>query len=438
MESNARVEAEVEVLNRENPAIGVVATADNEDAIARILLRANRRGYSVLVSYRKGTESRAVELAREASAVVVPAPNTEFTEGLDEYHLTEAARELGFPGIVLHEDCEEYVDYDAIQQSERTNGEEFYAIESQSHSLERQQCEVLASIPAYNEGSRIGDVVTEAGRYADMTLVVDDGSTDDTAAIARRAGAVVVEHEQNRGYGGALQTIFKEAERRGADHLIILDGDGQHDAADIPKLVERQRQTGAELVVGDRFGEGAESEVPLYRRFGLTIVNVLTNLSMGVVRSRAWVRDTQNGFRAYDETAIKSLANDDGLGEHMSASTDILHHAHHRDYDIEEVGTTVRYDIENASTHNPIKHGAVLVSNIIRTVERERPLSVLGIPGFGIAFLGISLGYWTVSKYLQTSDFPLELATVASFSTLAGLFICFTAIILHSLKTHYP
>lgn len=435
MESQTSVD--VEGLNRDKPAIGVVATANNEDAIARIALRANHRGHSVLVTYGGETEPQSVEIAREASAVIVPSTGDDFVNDIDQQNLIEAARYLEFPGILLHENYDEYVDYDAIERSDLAEGE-FHAAASPTRTIEPQRGEILAGIPAYNEGERIHDVVEETAKYADMTIIVDDGSQDDTADVARRAGAVVVEHDRNRGYGGALQTLFSEAEQRGADHLVILDGDGQHDPADIPKLVECQRTTGSEVVVGDRFGDGAESDVPLYRRFGLTIVNVLTNLSLGVVRPRTWVRDTQNGFRAYSPEAIQSLAADDSLGEHMSASTDILYHAHDQDYDIEEVGTTVRYDIENANTHNPIKHGAVLVSNILRTVERERPIMVLGLPGFATAFVGLGLGYWTISTYLQTSDFPLELATVASFSTLAGLFACFTAIILHSLKTHLP
>ncbi|SFG73348.1 Glycosyl transferase family 2 [Halopelagius inordinatus] len=436
MEPNTPVE--VNVLNRDKPAIGIVATDDNHDAIARIALRANRRGYSLLVTYAGDSEPDSIEIAREAAAIVVPAPGTDSVDDVGEDQLSKTARDLGFPGVVIHRRHDEYVDYDAVKQSERTSNGEFYTVDAFSRSAGRQNCNVLVGIPAYNEGDRISDVVTETRKYADMTVVVDDGSADDTAEISRRAGAVVIEHEQNRGYGAALQTLFKEAKQRDAGHLVILDGDGQHDPADIPKLVERQRATGAELVVGDRFGEGANSDVPLYRRLGLTTINVLTNLSMGVVRSDAWIRDTQNGFRAYDKQAIRTLAETNSLGEQMSASTDILHHAHNRKYDIEEVGTTVRYDIENASTHNPIKHGTILVSNILRTVERERPLLVLGFPGFASAFVGLGLGYWTVSTYLLTNDFPLELATVASFTTLGGLLACFTAIILHSLKAHYP
>ena len=75
-------------------------------------------------------------------------------------------------------------------------------------------------------------------------LVIDDGSDDDTADRAKEAGATVIEHEVNSGYGAALKTTFVEAHRLGVDHLVILDGDGQHDASDIPKLVAEQQRVG--------------------------------------------------------------------------------------------------------------------------------------------------------------------------------------------------
>jgi len=150
-------------------------------------------------------------------------------------------------------------------------------------------------------------------------LVIDDGSSDDTVLLAKEAGATVIEHEENGGYGAALRTAFREANRRRADHLVILDGDGQHDPSDIPGAVDVQGD-GADIVIGSRFAEGSETELPLYRRFGLAVVNALTNLSMGVlVRSKSRVGDTQSGFRTYNREAIESLSEDPSIGSGMSA-----------------------------------------------------------------------------------------------------------------------
>jgi hypothetical protein len=202
-------------------------------------------------------------------------------------------------------------------------------------------------------------------------------------------------------------------------------------------LVEHQRKTEAEVVIGSRFADGSETELPVYRRCGLAVVNVLTNLSLGVVRSRSRVRDTQSGFRCYSREAIETLAANDSIGDHMGASTDILHHAHTRSYDIEEIGTTVDYDVKNASSRNPVQHGLTLVGNILRTIEHERPVLILGVPGFVLAFLGVTFGYMTFSNFLNTNVFPIGLAVTSIFFTLIGVFSGFIAIILHALKQYF-
>ena len=298
-------------------------------------------------------------------------------------------------------------------------------------------CEVLVAIPAYNEGSTIGDVVERAREHADHVLVVDDGSDDDTADSAATAGALVSEHVRNRGYGAALKTAFATARRVDAAHLVILDGDGQHDPADVPRLVAVQRETAANLVIGSRFTGEVTSDTPLYRRVGLTTINALTNLSMGVVRADSRVSDTQSGFRAYDREAIATLAADPAIGDWMSASIDILYHAHHYDYEIEEVPIEVSYDVEDASTHAPVSHGVALVRNILKTIERERPLTALAVPGFSLTFGGFGFGYWAATNYVQSGTFPFGLALMAVFLTLMGIFACFTAIVLHSLSTYF-
>lgn len=292
----------------------------------------------------------------------------------------------------------------------------------------------LVAIPAYNEENTITDVVTQAGAYVDSVLVIDDGSEDDTVARAQAAGADVVQHEYNKGYGGALKTAFQEANRREVDHLVILDGDGQHDPTDVPRLIDQQRSEGAEIVIGSRFVGGAENAIPFYRRIGLWLVNFMTNLSMGNLRSKERVRDTQCGFRAYNKRATESLAADDMIGDHMGASTDVLYHARRQRFHIEEIDISVDYAVENASSHDPLSHGLVLISNILRTIERDRPIASLGLPGFVSALLGLGFGYWAVFRYVQAETFPVGLTMLSSFFILAGAFACFTAIMLHSLN----
>lgn len=118
----------------------------------------------------------------------------------------------------------------------------------------------LLVIPALNEASSISGVlqrVRRSGAAVDI-LVVDDGSKDDTAAIARQNGAAVVSHPFNLGYGAALQTGYKFADRRGYRFVVQMDADGQHDPSDIPRLLAPVRRGEADLVIGSRFVEASD------------------------------------------------------------------------------------------------------------------------------------------------------------------------------------
>ena len=104
---------------------------------------------------------------------------------------------------------------------------------------------VIALIPAYNEGERVADVVTRTLKYLPV-LVVDDGSSDDTASVAEAAGATVHRYIPNQGKGVALQTGFRQAMEMGHDAVITLDADGQHDPDEIPRFLECHADTRAD------------------------------------------------------------------------------------------------------------------------------------------------------------------------------------------------
>lgn len=247
---------------------------------------------------------------------------------------------------------------------------------------------VMVAIPAYNEGTMIADVVRGAARHADTVLVVDDGSSDRTGRIASDAGADVVRHPKNRGYGGALKTIFREAARRDPAHLVVIDADGQHDPAGVVSLLAARIETQADLVIGSRY-EDVESSIPTYRRLGLWLVNGATNLSLGT-RGDTRIADTQSGLRAYSPRAYHSLATDTTIGDGMSASTDILYHVVRRKYRVVEIGVTVRYDLPDTSTENPLIHGIELMTNIGRLTARDRPEAVVLLPLVTASLLGMS------------------------------------------------
>lgn len=409
-------------------AVVVPASGSRPDATLRAVARARQFGYVPLVFY---TDENSY-VPEAAAAVGARTIESSAAESLWPT-VSSVVDASEFDGALVHENVRELVAYG------RVDGSLFTERQVVEAPTERQAAngEVVVGVPAFNESDSVGDVVRAARQHVDEVIVVDDGSEDDTAERAREAGAVVIEHRENRGYGAALKTVFAEAKQLDAAHLVMVDGDGQHDESDIPKLVAEQRETSAEIVVGSRFAPGSETEMPLYRRLGVAVINGLTNLSLGVVRPRSFIGDTQSGFRAYDRTAIESLAAADEVGSGMNASTDILYHGHSQGYDFREVGTTINYDVDERSTHHPVRHGFRLVSNILRTVERERPVTVLGLPGLFMIAIGVLFAYWTVSNYLSSGTFPVGLATVSGFLSITGAFSAFTGIILHSFNTHF-
>ncbi len=147
-------------------------------------------------------------------------------------------------------------------------------------------------VPGYQEEGRIGKVVEGIRRHCRDVVVVDDGSTDGTAAEAERAGAAVLKHGVNKGKGAALNTGFKHAIEGGYEFAITMDADGQHDPDDIPVLVEAYTRTGTPVIIGNRMDN--TEHMPWLRR--------ATNVYMSWLLSRRMgqrVPDTQSGYRLF-------------------------------------------------------------------------------------------------------------------------------------------
>jgi glycosyltransferase involved in cell wall biosynthesis len=163
----------------------------------------------------------------------------------------------------------------------------------------------IAVIPAHNEGPRIQPVV-QGARPALPVVVVDDGSTDDTAAIAEAAGATVIRQRPNQGKGAALRAGFRHALATGADAVVTLDADGQHDPAEIPRLLAASDGTAIELVIGAR----AFGEMPLVRRLSNSIGTVALSAALG-----RWVPDNQSGYRVLGRRLMTAMldSHEDGF-----------------------------------------------------------------------------------------------------------------------------
>jgi glycosyltransferase involved in cell wall biosynthesis len=161
---------------------------------------------------------------------------------------------------------------------------------------------ILIIIPAYNESSRIGDVVHGVRKVAPDydVLVIDDGSHDDTNLVARSAGAVVVSHTFNLGYGVAIQTGYKFALAKGYDFAVQIDGDGQHDAEFIPDLLAPVLAGETDFALGSRF-LGVESYEPsLARRAGMAFFRWLISV---LINTR--ITDSTSGYQAFNRDVIQ-------------------------------------------------------------------------------------------------------------------------------------
>ncbi len=157
-------------------------------------------------------------------------------------------------------------------------------------------------IPAYNEALCIRDVIGGccAEGFRDI-FVIDDGSTDNTAEVAKDAGAVVVSHIINRGVGAATQTGFEVAKRLNPDIVVTIDADGQHSPSDIKKLIKTHLEKNYDVTIGSRFLNNSNS-VPLNRKIYNKIANIVSFLLSGRV-----VSDSQSGFKAFSPKALKKI-----------------------------------------------------------------------------------------------------------------------------------
>jgi len=212
---------------------------------------------------------------------------------------------------------------------------------------------IVALVPAYNEEKRISEVVRQSYQFVDKVLVCDDGSTDSTYRLSVEAGAEVIKHKRNLGYGASLRSLFLEAGRIPADAFVTVDSDGQHDPKFIPALAKQILNDQADIVIGSRFLSGATSHTPPVRRLLIKLITRLCDPT-GVYG----LTDLQSGFRAYGERAL-AVTCPTRLG--MGASTEIIRRATSSYLRIREVPVPIYYDVER----NPLFRSAVQFLDVV-------------------------------------------------------------------------
>lgn len=224
----------------------------------------------------------------------------------------------------------------------------------------------LILIPVFNEAATIGDIVRRARGHGDV-LVVDDGSSDGAGAVAGNAGADVLRLERRRGKGEALRRGLGEGLRRGVERVVTLDGDGQHDPDEIPRLLAAAAAAPDALVIGGRLGAGGPGVMPPGRLAALRVAGFFINWLTGVP-----VADTQSGFRVYPAGLVAALPPRHGG---FVLETEMLIRAAAGGWRIVEVPVRAIHFTERRSRFRPVRDGvavgAYLAGHIIRRWGRD-------------------------------------------------------------------
>lgn len=233
----------------------------------------------------------------------------------------------------------------------------------------------LVLIPAYDEAPRIGEVLAASRSHApdfDL-LVVDDASRDATAEVARSAGAVVIRHPFNLGYGAALQTGYRWALRRGYRVVVQLDADGQHDPSAVPSLAAPILEGHLDLVLGSRFHPGSSYRMQPLRRLGSvwfsTLVRWLTGLR---------VSDPTTGLQALSPEVLRLYASDAFPADYPDADMTVL--LHRNGFRLGELPVQMAERPEAASMHEGLgvlyyvyKMTLAIFMNAVRPRLRREP-----------------------------------------------------------------
>jgi glycosyltransferase involved in cell wall biosynthesis len=283
---------------------------------------------------------------------------------------------------------------------------------------------ITVAIPAHNEGSTIGSVVLKARQFASEVVVVDDGSTDDTAETAALAGARVIRHARNLGKGMAIRSAWLYAREHEAEAFVLLDGDHQHDPKDIPRLAEPVLSGRADVVLGVRWGK--TSGMPMYRRAGKRALDYAT----AAATRNGILTDSQSGYRVFSRRAIHSLEpSENGL----SIESQMLLEAQEKDLRIAQVNIDARYDL-NGSQVTPGRHGMAVLGRIIVLVSEKRPLFFFGVSGAGLVLIASVLGAVVLQTYATSGVLAIGTTFIVVLFGIVGIVTVFIGVTLNALK----
>ena len=282
---------------------------------------------------------------------------------------------------------------------------------------------VVAVIPAFNEERHVGSVVLRLRHVIDTVIVINDGSQDATEEVARLAGAQVITHAENKGYGGAIQTGLAAAEKLEPRAVVLMDADGQHRVEDVVDLVRPILEDEADVAVGSRFADG-RTHVPRMRRVAQHGLTWLTNVGSGVK-----LTDSQSGMRAFGPRALQALLLSSSS---MAAASEMQFLAGDAQLRVCEVPIEIRYfgDVKRSA----VGQGLDVLNGIIRLVSLRRPLLFFGVPGVMVLILGVWLALDAVQTFDRTHILLVGQSIFAVAFAILSTLSLFTAVILNPLQ----
>jgi len=271
-------------------------------------------------------------------------------------------------------------------------------------------------IPAYNEEMSIGDVVraiptilTE-GFERDI-IVVDDGSSDETKKVAEKAGAKVIRHERRMGLGFAMRTAVAEALDTGAELIVSLDADGQHDPCEIHCLLEPILDNRADMVIGRR-PKKFFREMPRLKRIGNSFFSLVLRLLVHIP-----ISDSQCGFRAMKRKVAASLR----FYSSYTYTQETLIQAAEQGFRIVEVPISCRQRVHGKSrlVLSPFRYGLQAIAIVFKMFRDYHPLLVFGGSGVVLVLIGIAIGLRLLYAYVTQGfiDAPTSFLLLALFIT---------------------
>lgn len=226
--------------------------------------------------------------------------------------------------------------------------------------------DVWIVVPAYNEAAVIGEVIADVRSVFDHVVCVDDGSQDDTGAVALRAGAHLVCHPVNLGQGAAIQTGIEYARSQpGAEVFVTFDADGQHRVKDVMRMIDKLTAEDVDIVIGTRFADqGVGSEVPVLKRIVLRTAVWLSPRSRRLALS-----DAHNGLRVFNRKVADGL---DIAMSGMGHASEIIALVDENNWRVTEEPVEILYTEYSKSKGQPLVNGVNIVFDGLLRRKKSR------------------------------------------------------------------